>query len=124
MSKFTIVGEYKKEYNDLLGIDYKLLPIVCSKGLKGHLIKRKHFDTIKYIDNLDDILESPDYVALSTTTENSILLIKKLEKNVTVAVKLNSTEENYYVATMYGINDYKLERKIAKGSVVPLDKDK
>ena len=86
MSKFTIVGEYKKEYNDLLGVDYKLLPIVCSKGLKGHLIKRKHFDTIEYIDKLGNILGDPDYIALSTTTDNSFLAIKKLGTHLSLFI--------------------------------------
>ena len=123
MSKFTIVGEYKKEYNDLLGVDYKLLPIVCSKGLKGHLIKRKHFDTIEYIDKLGNILGDPDYIALSTTTDNSFLAIKKLDKNVTVAVKLNSKSEKYYVATIYSVTDAYIERKICAGQYKPLTKN-
>ena len=65
MKNTVQVGRYKKGYNELLGIDLKVLPIVYAKGLKEHLIRRKHFDVIEYIDDLATILDSPDYIASS-----------------------------------------------------------
>lgn len=123
MKKTIQVGEYKKEYNEVLGIELKVLPIVYVKGLKEHLIKRKHYDVVKYIDNLEDILSEPDYVAVSMTSNEAIVLIKRLEKNVTVIVKLNTDGNNYYVATMYSIPNKKIDRKVYAGQYKPLTKN-
>ena len=123
MKKTIKVGIYKKEYNEALGIDLQILPIVYVKGLKEHLIRRKHFDVIEYVDDLETILDAPDYVSASQTDDKAILLVKQLSHNVTVIVKLDSDGDNYYVATMYSMTDRYLDRKIHSGQYKPLTKN-
>lgn len=120
MDKNSIVGLFDEKYNKILGTDFKVLPIVCSSGLRRHLIKRKHFDVIGCLDKLDLILSNPDYIGLGDG--RAIMLVKKLENNVTVVIKLNADEDKYYVATVYSISDYKLERRIIGQILRPVDK--
>ena len=46
------VGKYDLRYNELLSIDIEELDIFRSKGLPAHMVKRKHFNCLKYIDYL------------------------------------------------------------------------
>ena len=119
MDENITVGQFSDEYNKMLGTDYEKLPIVCSTGLEKHLIKRKHFDVIDCLDNLEEILAEPDYIGLGEGA--AVMFVKTLENNVTTVIKLNGDEENFYVATMYSISDYKLERRILSNALHPID---
>ena len=44
------VGKYDLRYNELLSIDIEELDIFRSKGLPAHMVKRKHFNCLKYIE--------------------------------------------------------------------------
>ena len=50
------VGKYNLEFNDILGINIDELEIFRSKGLPSHMVKRKHFKCLKYIDYIPDII--------------------------------------------------------------------
>ena len=52
------VGKYDLRYNELLSIDIEELDIFRSKGLPAHMVKRKHFNCLKYIDYLPEIIEN------------------------------------------------------------------
>lgn len=83
------VGKYDLRYNELLSIDIEELDIFRSKGLPAHMVKRKHFNCLKYIDYLPEIIENPDYVGVNPNeNDKSIEFIKKYSKNVLVGVKL------------------------------------
>ena len=75
------VGKYDLRYNELLSIDIEELDIFRSKGL--------HFNCLKYIDYLPEIIGNPDYVGVNPNeNDKSIEFIKKYSKNVLVGVKL------------------------------------
>ena len=59
------VGKYDLKYNKILDIDIAELDIYRSTGLPAHMVKRKHFNCLKYIDDIPDILENPDYVGVN-----------------------------------------------------------
>ena len=44
------VGKYDLKYNKILDIDIAELDIYRSTGLPAHMVKRKHFNCLKYID--------------------------------------------------------------------------
>ena len=44
------VGKYDLRYNELLSIDIEELEIFRSKGLPAHMVKRKNFNCLKYIE--------------------------------------------------------------------------
>ena len=53
------------------------------------MVKRKHFNCLKYIDYLPEIIGNPDYVGVNPNeNDKSIEFIKKYSKNVLVGVKL------------------------------------
>ena len=77
------VGKYDLRYNELLSIDIEELDIFRSKGLPAH------FNCLKYIDYLPEIIGNPDYVGVNPNeNDKSIEFIKKYSKNVLVGVKL------------------------------------
>ena len=79
------VGKYDLRYNELLSIDIEELDIFRSKGLPAHMVKRKHYNCLKYIDYLPEIIENPDYIGINPNeNDKSIEFIKKYSKNVLV----------------------------------------
>ncbi len=63
--KFIEVGEFYKELNDIIGSNLPLQKIYRSKGFPAHLIKRKHFNCLKHIDDIPDIIMNPDYIGIN-----------------------------------------------------------
>lgn len=62
--KLTKVVSYNTSLNYWLGTDFESFSIYKSRGLLTHLIKRKHFVALKYIDYLPEIITSPDYAGI------------------------------------------------------------
>ena len=101
------VGKYDLRYNELLSIDIEELDIFRSKGLPAHMVKRKHFNCLKYIDYLPEIIENPDYVGVNPNeNDKSIEFIKKYSKNVYL-----------YVSSMYDIQGSKISRRLYSGRI-------
>ncbi len=59
----------------LLSINLPIGMIYQSKGLSAHMIKRKHFKCLKYLDKISDVLDKPDYIGVNPNEDNSIALI-------------------------------------------------
>ena len=95
------VGKYDLRYNELLSIDIEELDIFRSKGLPAHMVKRKHFNCLKYIDYLPESIE----------------FIKKYSKNVLVGVKLEKDGQYLYVSSMYDIQGSKISRRLYSGRI-------
>lgn len=116
MDKMIKVGEYKQAFNTLLGLSYDLLDIYRSKGLPSHMVSRKHFKALKYIDNIPDIIGNPDYIGINPNEgENSIELVKTYRDNIIIGIKLDTNNQYYYIATMFDIPQAKLDRSIHAG---------
>lgn len=88
--RLTEVGAFDETINILLGTDASVLPICVSmKGLRTHLIKHKHFDCLRHLADLSDIISSPDYVGVSPNEANtSFEYVKKFDKNIQIGIKL------------------------------------
>ena len=72
------VGKYNLKFNELIGIDIKDFEIYRSKGLPSHMVKRKHFNCLRYIDYIPDIILEPDYIGVNPNEQGlSIELIKR-----------------------------------------------
>ena len=112
------VGKYDLRYNELLSIDIEELDIFRSKGLPAHMVKRKHFNCLKSIDYLPEIIENPDYVGVNPNeNDKSIEFIKKYSKNVLVGVKLEKDGQYLYVSSMYDIQGSKISRRLYSGRI-------
>ena len=115
--KLINVGSYIEEFNKLSGSSLPLQEIYCSKGLPTHLFKRNHSDCIKHIDDIPDIISNPDYIGVNPNEPNSIELIKKYEENILIGIKVDVNGDYLYVATMYVIQDAKLDRRLYSGRI-------
>lgn len=121
------VGKYDCKYNDILGIDIKELDIYRSKGLPAHMVKRKHYKCLKYIDYIPDIISEPDYIGVNPNEQGtSIELIKRYAVNVMIGIKLDIDGEYLYVSTMHDVQESKISRRLHSGRIkeIPVDTKK
>ena len=110
------VGEYNPKFNEILGIDIGNLEIYRSKGLHSHMVKRKHFKCLKYIEYIPDIILNPDYIGINPNEPGtSIELVKRYADNVMVGIKLDTAGEYLYVSTMHDIQESKITRRLHGG---------
>lgn len=110
------VGKYNPKFNELLGTKVDELEIYRSKGLPAHMIKRKHFNCLKYIDYIPDIITNPDYIGINPNEEGtSVEIIKRYKDNVLVGIKLDLDGEYLYVSTIHDIQESKIERRLHSG---------
>ena len=114
----------KDSIKKLLGLETDLSEIEYSKhGLKRHLEKRKHYDVLKYLDNIKEIIENPDYVGINTKGNKLALeYVKCYKKNILLALKVNKTKDKFFVVSMYSINDFKLNSRKFSGRLKKVDK--
>lgn len=112
------VGTYNSKFNEILGIELDELTIYRSKGLPTHMVKRKHFNCLKYIDYIPDIIENPDYIGINPNEVGiSIEIIKQYKDNVMIGVKLDTDGEYFYVSTVHDIQQSKIERRLYSGRI-------
>ncbi len=121
------VGQYNSKFNDILGINIENLGIYRSKGLPSHIVKRKHYRCLKYIDYIPDIILKPDYIGINPNEQGkSIELIKRYADNVMIGIKLNTEGEYLYVSTMIDVQESKISRRLNSGRIkeFTVDSDK
>ena len=118
------VGKYNSKFNEILGIDIQDLEIYRSKGLPSHMVKRKHFRCLKYIDYIPDIIQTPDYIGINPNEQGaSIELIKKYADNVMIGIKLDTDGKYLYVSTMHDVQESKISRRLHGGRLVKFSVD-
>lgn len=114
------LGTYNKDFNDIIGTEMKALDIYRSKGLPAHLLKRKHYNALKYIDYLPDIISSPDYIGIDPKEPDSVEFVKMYKDNIWVGIKIDKDTERYYVSTMYDVQESKISRRLHSGRIKPV----
>ena len=119
MKKLIHVGEYNKEFNNLLNIDITQTQIFRSVGLQTHLIKRNHQDCLQYLDQISEIINNPDYIGINPNEkDSSIELIKQYDDNILIGIKVDNSADILYISTMYTVQQSKLERRIHSGRLI------
>lgn len=113
-SELKKIGHFKKAYNDILSAEFPLFPIFKSDGLKKHIEKR-HPKCVSYIDRIDEILTTPDYIGMKD--EKSVELIKIYDDNILLALQLDKTKNYFYVASLYDISSAKLSNRLHSGRI-------
>ena len=99
---------YKGIADNITTKDVVLLP----KQIE-HIEKRHKGVYLKYKNEINNILDNPDYIFKDPKHENTALLIKKYNNNVEVVLKLNTDTKNNFknsIITMWEIGDKRLER--------------
>ena len=116
--KLIEVGEFYQNLNDIIGANLPLKKIYRSKGLPAHLIKQKHFNCLKHIDNIPDIIKNPDFIGINPNEHgDTVELIKVFDKNILIGIKLDLDENYLYVSTMHEIQESKLNRRLYSGRI-------
>ena len=115
-SELLRVGKYNQRFNEILGLEIDELDIYRSKGLPAHMLKRRHFKCLKYIDYIPEIIENPDYIGVNPNEQvTSIELVKRYADNVMIGIKLDTDGNYLYVSTMHDIQESKISRRLYSG---------
>ena len=123
-NKLIEIGMVSQKFNDILNINLPIRKIYRSKGLPAHLVKQKHFDCLKHIDDIPDMIKSPDYIGINPNENgDTIELIKVFDKNILVGIKFDCNENYFYVSTMYSLQESKLDRRLYSGRVKKISID-
>lgn len=124
MNEEVVVGVYRQQFNELLNLNISSMSIVRSKGLISHLIKRRHFVALKYIDYIPDIIRNPDFIGVNPneTKGMSIELVKCFKDNILMGIKMSPTKDKLYVSTMFDISTAKIRRRVHSKRLIVLDK--
>lgn len=113
--KLSKVGKYNKKFDIYLSQDISADTIFQSLGLEKHILKR-HPECLSYMEMIPYIISSPDYIGVnSNETGTSFELVKILQDNVLVGIKLDSKDNYLYVATLHTITEAKLKHGISSG---------
>ncbi len=112
-----IVGEYIEKFNSLTGQHIPCGDIYQSNGLSKHILKR-HPARIGDIDLIPTIIAEPDYIGKNPKEPQSIELVKCLEDDLMVCVKLDVKHNYLYVASFFEISEAKLANRITSGRLV------
>ncbi len=110
------VGNYTEEFNTLTGQQLPCGVIYQSPGLIAHVQKR-HPNEVGSVQHVADVIRSPDYIGKHPKEQNSIELIKRMNDNVMVCVKLDSANGYFYVASVFHISDAKLNNRLNSGRI-------
>jgi len=116
--KLIKVGRLNSKIDKLVGKTISNIDIFRSKGFLTHLLKRKHYTAAKYLDYLPDVLQTPDYVGYS---DGVVELVKLFKDDIFVSVKLDSSRDLYYIATMFDVKKSKIEANVKSGRWKKLD---
>ncbi len=114
--KLFKVGTYSVEFNDILHINLPCTDIFQSAGLITHIYKR-HPHCVAYAAKISEIIRNPDYIGINPNEPNSIELVKIFDKNILLAIKLDIDENYLYVASLFDINQKKIERRLNTGRI-------
>lgn len=108
------IGVFRQVYNNMLGASLPLLDIYQDDGLFVH-IQQRHPNCLKYLPQIQNILESPDYIGSNPKEPNSIELIKNIGNNIQIAIKLDSANGYYYIATLHEVSNVKINSRLNNG---------
>ena len=119
------VGFISQRTVDLLGL--KLAggtPILMGKSNVEHIKNRHPYEFDKYYNDIENILEKPDYVG-KNPNDDSILFVKEYKVNseyIRVAVKVTASKK-CYAKTLHLLSTCNVERYIARGTLIKFDKN-
>ena len=103
--------------------DYRGREIVQSLDLYIHIAKHiKEFESVDSynhaVSSIPEIISKPKYVYYDSN-RNSLLYFKKIDENVCLVVKLKLRKnKDTYVATIYPINENKIQKSIELSYIV------
>lgn len=120
--KVFSIAKYNKNFNNYLPKNIEQEDIYQSFGLVKHIEKR-HPECVSYLPLIPYIISAPDYIGVNPNENGtSFELVKIIDSNVQIGIKLDSTDDYLYVATLHTITDSKLQHGIQNGRLKKFDK--
>ena len=83
-------------------------------------IQERHPEVVKYIEMIPDILNHPDMILLETKRKDTIWVIKSLDHNIKLTVKLatdQSKKRKHSILQMQFLKTKRIKRYIENGTV-------
>lgn len=117
------IGYISKQIIDILELDIDPdTPVFIGESNITHIKNRHPYEYDKYLPDIGNIINSPDYVGLSPK-DSSILFVKLYEidgEYIRVAVRIASSGR-CYAKTLHLLSTCNAERYIEKGTLKKLD---
>jgi len=114
-----VVGFLEQKIIDILGVDLKPGVIKLLPGGIKHIRKKRLEYFEDYINKVPEIIKEPDYVGTNPKYTNSVEYVKKYEKNILVAVRLEYSS-TLCVVTLYDVTDSKITTMVEHGRIIEL----
>ena len=109
-----IVGKYIDKFNTITGQNLACGYIYQSDGLYKH-VQKHHPNELNNLNYISSTIANPDYVGHNPKEPNSIELVKRINGNVMVCIKLDIDKNYLYVASVFEISEAKLNNRLASG---------
>lgn len=117
------ISNFNPQFNDYLPYNFEQNYIYQSIGLKKHIEKR-HPECLPYLHLIPAIIESPDYIGVNPNEPDmSMELVKILDNNIQLGIKLDVKNNYLYIATLHTITMGKLKHGIENGRLKKFDKN-
>lgn len=112
-----VIGKYTDAFNQVLGVDYPVGSICYSKGLEAHIKKQNHYNVLKYLQRIHEMIAQPDYIGVNPHEYgcDTIEVVKHFDEYVMIGLKWDKNQEYYYVTTMYTLQPSKVKRRCHSG---------
>ena len=111
------VGKYIPKFNTKTKQDLPCGIIYQSSGLVAHVAKH-HPDEVYLLDMVPQIIKEPDFIGQHPKEPYSIELVKTVDKNVMVCIKLDQMHDYIFVASVFSISNAKLKKRIDSGRLI------
>lgn len=109
------IAKFNKELNKYLPHPFSNDIIYQSEGLVKHIAKR-HPECLSYLNCISSIITEPDYIGVNPhETSASFELVKIMDENIQIGIKLDIKNDYLYVATLHTITYGKLQHGINNG---------
>ena len=109
-----VVGILNQKYIDMANANIPSGEVRMYPGAIKH-IKKNHPDNFEqFFHNIPDIIENPDCVGKNPKEKNSIELVKIIDGEVLVAVKLDPSGYLYF-STMFLLTPSKVPKRLNSG---------
>lgn len=113
-NKVQVIGILDQKYIDMANSDITSGEVQMYPGAIKH-IKKNHPDNFeKYFQSIPEIIKNPDYVGQNPKEKNSIELVKVIDGEVLVAVKLDPSGYLYF-SSMYLLTPSKVPKRLKSG---------
>lgn len=113
MEEFINIGRIDiNKYAELCDSEIITDEVIITNKQIEHINERRIGTYEKYKDNLEEIIENPDYIIKDTKHKETGLVIKRYSKNVIVVLKLNTgtIDKKNSIITIWEIKEKRLER--------------